>query len=189
MTSKLCRHLTATTLAEMNWALKSLLISYLHLCITCISASFLPASSDLINAKDAETKIASIGQTIMQAARPRVLLTPLQVGLSVPLRHHYASPFLKIHCISMAFAARALKFERNAVLSIGTDIPNFSSQFVQYVADNVGHNTATLYGKETFHGMGMIAAITPGTKKSNLVCASILYDDNSRMIGILESAT
>ena len=56
------------------------------------------------------------------------------------------------------------KFEQTAALSYGTDIPNFSSQFVQYVAD---HNTATLDGKETFHGMGMIAAITPGTKKSN----------------------
>ncbi len=28
---------------------------------------------------------------------------------------------------------------------------------------------ATLDGKETFHGMGMIAAITPGTKKSSLI--------------------
>ena len=58
------------------------------------------------------------------------------------------------------------KFEQNAVLSYGTDIPNYSSEFVQYVADNAGHNIATLDRKETFHGMGMIAAITPGTKKS-----------------------
>ena len=58
-------------------------------------------------------------------------------------------------------------FEQNAAQSHGTDIPNFTSQFVQYVADNVDHNIRTLDGNDTFHGMGMIATITPGTKKSN----------------------
>ncbi len=73
----------------------------------------------------------------------------------------------------MAFAAHGnpevQQFEQNAVLSYGTDIPNYSSQFVQHVADNADHNTVTLDGKETFHGMGMIAAITPGAKKSNQI--------------------
>ena len=31
-------------------------------------------------------------------------------------------------------------------------------EFAQWVADNVDHNTATLDGKNTFHGMGIIAA-------------------------------
>lgn len=57
--------------------------------------------------------------------------------------------------------------KKNAALSHGTDIPGFTSQFFQYVADNVDHNIRTLDGKNTFHGMGMIAAVTPGSKKSN----------------------
>ena len=31
----------------------------------------------------------------------------------------------------------------------------------QWSADNVDHNIGTLDGKNTFHGMGMIAAVTP----------------------------
>ena len=31
--------------------------------------------------------------------------------------------------------------------------------FVQYVGDNVDHNIATLNGKGTFHGMGIIAMV------------------------------
>ena len=31
-------------------------------------------------------------------------------------------------------------------------------EFAQWVADNIDHNTATLEGKNTLHGMGIIAA-------------------------------
>ena len=33
---------------------------------------------------------------------------------------------------------------------------------MQFVADNADHNLRTLDGHETFHGMGIIAAATPG---------------------------
>lgn len=61
------------------------------------------------------------------------------------------------------------QFEQNAALSYGTDIPYHAPQFVQYVADNVDHNIRTLDGNATFHGMGMIAAVTPGVKKANVI--------------------
>lgn len=102
----------------------------------------------------------------MQATRPRVLLAPLQVSLGVQLHHHFASRFLidSLHCHGFCCSyTEVQQFEENAALSHGTDIPNFESQFVQYVADNVDHNIRTLDGNDTFHGMGMIAAITPGT--------------------------
>ena len=34
-------------------------------------------------------------------------------------------------------------------------------RFVQYIADNVEHNIQTQDGHGTFHGMRMVAAITP----------------------------
>ena len=46
----------------------------------------------------------------------------------------------------------------------GTGIPNHTSEFVHDVADNVDHNLRTLDGNEKFHGMGLIATVTPGTK-------------------------
>ncbi|CAG2215124.1 unnamed protein product [Mytilus edulis] len=46
----------------------------------------------------------------------------------------------------------------------GNDIPNFVAEsFLQYVADNVDHNSGTLDGNNTFHGMGIMAAVTPGS--------------------------
>lgn len=44
-----------------------------------------------------------------------------------------------------------------------TDIFGLNGEsFVQYVADNADHNTCTIDGNNTFHGMGIIATITPG---------------------------
>ena len=44
--------------------------------------------------KDVDVKLASIGQAIIQAARPRVLMAPLQIGLGVQMHHHFQSKFL-----------------------------------------------------------------------------------------------
>ena len=55
-------------------------------------------------------------------------------------------------------------FERSAAVSEGLQIPDISADnFLQYVADNVDHNICTIDGQNTFHGMGMIATITPAT--------------------------
>ena len=102
----------------------------------------------------------------MQAARPRVLLAPLQFGPGVELYHHFASRFLIDFLYYHGFCcsySEVKRFERNAAQAHGTDISNLTSEFVQYAADNVDHNLCTLDGNGTFHGMGMIAAITPAT--------------------------
>ncbi len=111
---------------------------------------------------------ASLGQAIMQATRPRVLLAPLQVGLGVQLHHHFASKFLIDSLNHHGFCSsysEVQKFIRSAAVTHGTDIPGYiPGHFVQYVADNVDHNIRTVDGKNTFHGMGIIATITPGTR-------------------------
>ena len=75
----------------------------------------------------------------------------------------------KQECYMFMIYNEVHRFEQNAVLSYGTNTPNYSSQFVQYVADNADHNIRTLDGNDTFHGMGMIAIVTPGTKNSNQI--------------------
>ena len=136
-------------------------------CMNYLPSTLRALLEGVIVGKGSQRKIASIGQAIMQAARPRVLLALLQVGLGVQLHHHFASHFLIDSLHSHGFCCtyeEVHKFERNAVLSHG---PNFTSESIQYAADNVDHNIQTLDGNDTFHGMGMIAAITPGTKTSN----------------------
>ena len=38
--------------------------------------------------------------------------------------------------------------------------------FLQWSAENVDHNSRTLDGRNTFHGMGIIAAVTPPVKNT-----------------------
>ena len=108
----------------------------------------------------------------MQGARPRVIIAHLQIGLAVQLHHHYASrsliDTLSRHGVCSTYD-EVLKFNENAALEQGTDIPSFEGQFVQYVADNVDHNVRTLDGRDTFHGMGMVAVVTPATTQANRV--------------------
>ena len=61
--------------------------------------SFIPNSlilllQTLVVGKDINSKVASLGQAIMQCIRPRALIAPLQIGLGIQLHHHFASKFL-----------------------------------------------------------------------------------------------
>ena len=49
------------------------------------------------------------------------------------------------------------------------ELPINTNSLVQYMADNVDHNVRTLDGEGTFHGMGIIATITPGTNTQKIV--------------------
>ena len=67
-----------------------------------------------------------------------------------------------------------------AAVTQGIDIPGFTSKHtMQYIADHVDHNLVTVDGAGTFHGMGIIAAVTPGTQakkqifKANVTAADI----------------
>jgi len=136
-----------------------------------------PSLQQLLNTifcgKDRSTKIASIGQAIMQATRPRILLAPLQIGLGVQMHHHFQSKFLVDSLYHHGFScsySEVKKYERSSSVAHGTEIQNFSANnFIQYSADNVDHNVRSIDGKGTFHGMGIIAMVTPGTKSSRTI--------------------
>ena len=118
--------------------------------------------------KDTSTKVASIGQAIMQAARPRILLAPLQIGLGVQMHYMFQSKFLidtlHHHGFSCSYG-EVKKFERCSAVAQGTKIQNVSaSSCLQYSADNV----RSIDGRGTFHGMGIIA-ITPATILSRTI--------------------
>ena len=113
--------------------------------------------------------MASIGQAMMQATRPRVLLAPLQ---GVQLYHHFASRFLidTLHHHGFCCSYQEIqRFETNAAQSHGTNTSNLTIEFFQYGADNVDHNICTLDGHGTFYEMGIIAAVTPETSSVRLI--------------------
>lgn len=122
----------------------------------------------IFQGKDVNVKLASVGQAIMQATRPRGILAPLQLGLGVQLHHHFQSKFLIDSLNEHGFCcsySEVKRFERCSAVVQGTDVHNHSpDSFLQYAADNVDHNIRTLDGEKTFHGMGIIATITPKVK-------------------------
>ncbi|CAC5413385.1 unnamed protein product [Mytilus coruscus] len=102
----------------------------------------------------------------MQATRPRVIMAPLQVGLGIQLHHHFASKYLIDVLHTLGFCSsygEILKFESSAAVSQETYLPNdVDDHTIMFSADNVDHNLQTLDGNDTFHGMGIIATVTPG---------------------------
>ena len=67
----------------------------------------------------------------------------------------------------------------------GTQVPFSEGSFIQYVADNVDHNICTLDGHGTFHGMGIIAAITPEEKlKRTISKIKVTAEDVNKVAGI-----
>ncbi|KAK6191205.1 hypothetical protein SNE40_002943 [Patella caerulea] len=101
----------------------------------------------------------------------RVILAPLQIGLAVlavQMHQQFASKFLIDTLHSQGFCAsysEVKRFEVCAAKTQGTDIPGLQAgHFFQYIADNADHNINTLDGYNTFLGMGIIAAISPGIR-------------------------
>lgn len=143
--------------------------------------SFVPESLRLLlrtifNEKDSELKIASIGQAVIQATRPRVVLAPLQIGLGVQMHHQFGSKFLIDTLNKLGFSAsysEVQKFELNAALASSetqdSDISGTGEHMIQYIADNVDHNLRTIDGHGTFHGMGIISTFTPRMQRHNVI--------------------
>ena len=52
-------------------------------------------------------------------------------------------------------------------------------QFLQFIADTIDHNLQTLDGLNTFNGMGMIKAVTPGIKWTSRIipCVEVTAED------------
>lgn len=118
-------------------------------------------------------KVASIGQCIVQGCLPRSTIAPLQIGLGVQMHHDFGSKFLIDTLNSLGFCSsytEVQRYESSAAQNWDIDIDRSSrSQAVQFVAENVDHNVGTIDGYNTFHGMGIIATITPGTSVTRIV--------------------
>ncbi len=77
-----------------------------------------------------------------------------------------------IHYTNMASAAHTMKFtgfsKMLCKLREKKNIPNYPSQFVQYVTTrNADHSVRTRDGSDTLHDMVMITNVTPTNKNTN----------------------
>ena len=137
--------------------------------LKCVPGSLQDFLKHIIENKKSEVKIASIAQAIIQSSISRKVLEPLQIGLGVFCHHQFGSKFLIDILNSMGFCSsyqEVQRFESSAAATYGTDFCKTPEQFLQFVGDNVDHNTNTLDGHGSFHGMGIIATLTPKIKQS-----------------------
>ena len=125
----------------------------------------------VIRKKDASLKISFIGQVLVPSTRPNTVIAQLQIGLAVQMHRTFGSRFLIDTLSHFGFCtscSEVRKFELNAAVFYGIGLPETTNKHtVQFVADNVDHKqfAATIDGQNTFHGMGMIAVVTPGVSK------------------------
>lgn len=88
-------------------------------------SAFVPTMlSDLLagitKMKKHDLKVVSIGQAIVQAARPRALLAPIQIGLGVQMHHHFGSKHLIQTLNKLGFCSsytEVLKFKLCAAIT------------------------------------------------------------------------
>ena len=119
----------------------------------------------VIRKKDASLKISAIGQALVQSTRPNTVIAPLQIGPAVQMHRTFGSSFLIDILSHLGFCISYIevrKFELSAAVFHGIDLPEMTHKHTVQYAD---HNAVIIDGQNTFHGMGMIAVVTPGISK------------------------
>lgn len=108
-------------------------------------------------------KQLSLSQCIIQATRPRSVIAPIPFGVAIDIDKSTGCKQLIQHLSRLGFSItpdELYKFKQSAIEEINKNDINIhedmANGFKQWVADNVDHNIATLTGKGTFHGMGII---------------------------------
>jgi hypothetical protein len=126
--------------------------------------------AELCPDNSAMLKKAAVGQCLMQMVKARGFMPPILFGLGVQLQHQFASRFLIDTLNNLGFSisyTEVMNFLRSAAFANKDIIKQIdTNQFLQFTADNVDHQTITLDGHGTFHGMGLICALAPNNDQS-----------------------
>ena len=131
------------------------------------NVAFVPQSlrillQETFSGRSCDLEVASIGQSIVQLTRTRVIVAPIQYGLAVQMHQHFVPAFLwTVYTATASAYAEVLRFSKCAANFRGTNI-SIAGRFGQFVADNVDHNLRTLDGRGTY--MGIIVAFTSGVR-------------------------
>lgn len=140
----------------------------------------------LMHIVPSKLKQSSIGHCILQAARPRSVITPTLFGLGVEVDHVFGSKWLNNELFRLGFSISSdevTRYKQSVIQSESLEnllSEYFPGTFTQWVADNVDHNVDTLDGQGTFHGMGIIAVSSPRDNRP-LVSRSRVINRQPRM--------
>ena len=118
-----------------------------------------------------DLKIKSFGQCIAKCVSPRLLMPPILFTLTTDLDQVFGSRWLITNSISFCESYdEVLKFKQAVVINDSIDgLLQNNEGFTTFVADNVDHNIATLDGRGTFHGMGVIPVLMKKEQRQEVV--------------------
>ena len=109
--------------------------------------------------------LVSLSHCIVQAARPRTVILPIQFDVGVSLDHVFGSKWLVnfVARLGLCITSDESNSFKQFVVQCGTDdnLPTYCNCFTQWSADNVVYNINTVDGQGSFHGMGVISMSTP----------------------------
>lgn len=118
-----------------------------------------------IKNKKWDRRVATYAHCLISSARPRSFLSPILLGLSAMSHKNFASRNLIESFAYLGLCGsydETIRFEKSIVCD-RTSHSLSPEAYLQFVFDNADHNTCTIDGKNTFHAMGGIQIVTPGS--------------------------
>ena len=108
-----------------------------------------------------DVKQIALGHCIVQASRPRSIISPITSGVGVSVDYQTSKP-----CVVQLLSRLGLsvspdevnRYKQSVTQSFEANMPSGSpAMFTQWAADNADNNINTLDGQGTFHGMSIIS--------------------------------
>ena len=118
----------------------------------------------LDNLVSSDVKKIAIGNSIVQAVRPKTVIAPVIFGAGISVDHVCGSKQLINLLYHLGFSMsydELLRYKQSAVQSdIVQPASHFPEYFTQFAADNVDHNFCTIDGLNTLHAMAIMSMST-----------------------------
>ncbi len=113
-------------------------------------------------------------------------MSSLLCGLTMELRWEFGSIDLirKLYEKGLCLTYdKVLLFKASAAKHQSEGFSNLQGSFCHVIADNVDHNTITIDGRGTYHGMGLMYTATPAVKSDRVISRdkSSLHEHPSRL--------
>lgn len=129
-----------------------------------IFTSHVTKKKNMTESQRVDKKCLVINHAIVSAVRPRSFLSPIQTSLALTLHRLYGSKHLINMLSTMGVCSSYNEATIYSASLVSAGSPNVEQDgFIQHVFDNADVNVRTLDGLGTFHAMGGIQCITPGS--------------------------